>query len=321
MILAGIDEAGYGPRLGPLCVAAAAFRLPEERNARAGSEMGDLRLLLSPPVGISRHALVPVSDSKELFEPKRGLGVLWRGVVPFARLATGLALSDARQLLEVLLGDGEDQQALLARPWYAVSAPAPPPGVDGTAELAQALRKTGISCLLLSVRALDARSFNRLLSQLESKALLSFTLVTDLMHEVLELAEPDGERVLFFCDRQAGRRYYAEVLQRAFPDHFCWISREHPRHAVYFLQGRPADFEVHFRVGAEAEHLAVALASMSAKLVRELLMARLNTFFAQFLPGLSPTAGYPNDAERFLRDTAEFRREFPIADEDFVREK
>jgi hypothetical protein len=53
----------------------------------------------------------------------------------------------------------------------------------------------------------------------------------------------------------------------------------------------------------------VALASMIAKYVRELHMARLNRFFTGHMPELKPTAGYFTDARRYLREIA------PVIDE------
>ena len=53
---------------------------------------------------------------------------------------------------------------------------------------------------------------------------------------------------------------------------------------------------------ADADHLPVALASMAAKLVRELLMQRLNRFFTERMPDLAPTAGYVQDGRRWLQE-------------------
>jgi ribonuclease HII len=58
-----------------------------------------------------------------------------------------------------------------------------------------------------------------------------------------------------------------------------------------------------FRTKAE-ELLPVALASMVAKYTREVLMHQFNHFWAQHIPGLKPTQGYPLDAKRFRNDIA-----------------
>jgi hypothetical protein len=46
----------------------------------------------------------------------------------------------------------------------------------------------------------------------------------------------------------------------------------------------------------------VALASMTAKYVRELLMDRFNRFWQHHAPDLKPTAGYVQDGRRFLAE-------------------
>ena len=53
--------------------------------------------------------------------------------------------------------------------------------------------------------------------------------------------------------------------------------------------------------------LATALASMTAKYLRELHMIQFNAYFQARVPGLKPTAGYGLDAWRFLDDIAAAR--------------
>ena len=43
----------------------------------------------------------------------------------------------------------------------------------------------------------------------------------------------------------------------------------------------------------------MALASMTCKYLRELLMHEFNRFWRNKVPGLAPTAGYPGDSRRF----------------------
>ena len=50
--------------------------------------------------------------------------------------------------------------------------------------------------------------------------------------------------------------------------------------------------------------MPVALASMTAKYVRELAMAAFNAHWTTLAPELRPTAGYPLDARRWRGDAA-----------------
>jgi hypothetical protein len=65
--------------------------------------------------------------------------------------------------------------------------------------------------------------------------------------------------------------------------------------------------------------MPVAVASMLCKYLREALMHRFNRYWQTHLPALTPTAGYYNDGERFLRDIAAKRIELGIGDADLVR--
>ena len=77
---------------------------------------------------------------------------------------------------------------------------------------------------------------------------------------------------------------------------------------------------VTFRTRGEAE-LPTALASMTAKYHRELAMRAFNDFWTKQVPGLRPTAGYPNDAKRFKAAIAHRQRELGIDDCDLWRNR
>ena len=60
--------------------------------------------------------------------------------------------------------------------------------------------------------------------------------------------------------------------------------------------------------------MPAALASMTAKYLRELTMMAFNEFWQRHIPGLRSTAGYPTDAHRFLGQIAAKQRELGISD-------
>jgi ribonuclease HII len=62
-----------------------------------------------------------------------------------------------------------------------------------------------------------------------------------------------------------------------------------------------AGLRIEFSVGGEAR-TPVALASMTAKYVRELAMRAFNAHWGRLAPGVAPTAGYPVDAGRWRRE-------------------
>ncbi|MDR3078295.1 MAG: hypothetical protein LBV15_05995, partial [Planctomycetota bacterium] len=62
--------------------------------------------------------------------------------------------------------------------------------------------------------------------------------------------------------------------------------------------------EVRFQAKADRDAFAAALASLAAKYARERFLLGLNAWFGQRLPGLKPTAGYPQDAKRWLAEAS-----------------
>ena len=81
MIHVGIDEAGYGPTLGPLVISAAAFREEAPQSGIEHFEKDtpvfslDLWELLAGVVTRKPDRThIPVNDSKKLYKPGKGPG-------------------------------------------------------------------------------------------------------------------------------------------------------------------------------------------------------------------------------------------------------
>jgi hypothetical protein len=103
-------------------------------------------------------------------------------------------------------------------------------------------------------------------------------------------------------DRHGGRTHYLDDLRLAWPEAQLQVLAEDQGLSRYRLQQDERSLTVSFVPDSESRHLPVALASMTAKYVRELLMLRLNRFFMAHLPELKPTAGYFQDGRRYLSD-------------------
>lgn len=344
LIICGIDEAGYGPLLGPLCVSMATLRI-EDWNE--GDKAPDLWRLLGKAVAragapvsaaastkkrAARRASVGrilVDDSKKLKLANDGkrhpLTHLERGVLSFLLCKDGvdgpdLPASDAAMLraLNVQIPTQE---------WYHPDASACPCACTagelliGANVLRGAMADAGVSCLAMSCRAMCEREFNEVVQAAGTKAAATeAALVSHLWYaweqwgqrggidgareQGIEGKEHGATSLRVVCDRQGGRTQYGGMLSRAFPEARVWTLEERPERCRYEVASRDRSMVVQFMPEAESFHMPVALASMTAKLVRETLMGRFNRYWNARLPELKPTAGYRQDGWRWLNDAA-----------------
>lgn len=128
-----------------------------------------------------------------------------------------------------------------------------------------------------------------------------------------------GEEIFASFDRHGGRTHYREELAFTFPQARLRVLEESDECSRYELLEGGRRLAVSWEVEAESKRLPVALASMSAKLARELWMARLNRYFARFLPDLKPTAGYVEDGRRWLAEVKPHLSRIGVAEDRLVR--
>ena len=305
-ILVGIDEAGYGPHLGPLVVAAAAFDFASDAppDPDLWPSLGE-HLSKQPS---ARDPRVIVCDSKLAYRGSRGLATLERSVLGFLA-AGGHRPPDLAALLGLLAVPCAQADENAASPWekpeaHALPAASAPVDVDLAAGLFEkGLRTLGGRPGGLWANVASAARLNRLMDGDRNKADALFALTADLMAEVLR--RYPAAAIHITMDRHGGRRYYAELLSGALPMMPVETVEESPALSRYRLlrpDGPPVTVTVRDR--CETWSLATALASMAAKYLRELHMIQFNAYFRARLPGLKPTAGYGLDAWRFLDDIA-----------------
>ncbi len=298
-LIVGIDEAGYGPVLGPFVCAATLWRVaPTCVDADAWALMDDA---VVRPGGGRREGRLPVGDSKKVFNRDDGLHTLERSVLAFAA-ATGLQAGTVAQLLASV---GFDTHASAgACPWYRdLTRPLPTDPARCAFEGAAArLRQTmeRAQYKLVGVRAIIVTEdrFNARVHVTRNKSAVVLESVLTHIDHAGRLAE--REPLVIRADRLGGRTNYRDVLMAAFPHRPLTVLSSADHESAYRLDGGLAPWEIAFLVQAEQRHLPVALASMFAKYIRELLMDAFNVYWARALPGVRPTAGYYTDAQRFL---------------------
>jgi len=286
-LVIGTDEAGYGPNLGPLVVAATAWHVeaPVDEVERV--------------VATALDAIGPLwADSKTIYRGGVGFAALETGALVGAAAVAGAVPHDWPALAATLgtaLG-GPVGNGPAAAP--GLEALALPQEADGSAtaaradEVRQRLAAHGVALVAVRCRLIQPAEFNRLLDEGLNKADILSRITLSLAAGLVT----DGEAVRIWCDRHGGRKRYAGVVSAQFDGALVQPVEETAARSAYLLSGR--DCRIEFCVGGESR-APVALASMTAKYVRELSMRAFNDHWCGLLPGLAPTAGYPVDAARW----------------------
>jgi ribonuclease HII len=353
LIYAGIDEAGYGPVLGPLCVACTAFVVRDHEQTLDGVDpVCDLWKRLNKAVCRKRidkkRRRIAVDDSKLLKGandgPQHPLKFLERAVLSFLAAQHGtippslegrgsgggssaLQTASAPSDVEVPptpqpppsreVGTISCCTDLFARlgvnlhphDWYTTSTPLPVGQTPDELRIAHArLRKTleeqSISCEMIRCEAIDPLEFNEQVERMGNKANVNLCAALRLIDGVWQ--RWPNENPFIAVDHLGGRVRYLQTLMQAYPDAQAQVLAEEETISSYRLtrtmNGGTSTLTLTFRVEAESKHLPVALASMTAKYVRELFMLRLNRHFRGLMPELKPTAGYNEDGRRYLTD-------------------
>lgn len=308
-LIIGMDEAGYGPNLGPLVVTVTAWEVPTlPRKTNLWEEFAGIVSELPP----ENDAHIQIADSKQVYTPARGLLNLEAGVLCALGL-NGVAPAGFQELWQRLAvphdGDGR-----AAEPWFC-EADLPVPHIVVREALETRITAWRERCESRGIRLKAVRSdivlprrFNAVTMEHNSKGQALTRISMNLLREVWSI--DDDQPVLVIADKHGGRNRYQDFLPLVVGDHFIRCTTEGTAASRY----RVREAEICFETKAE-QHFPVALASMVSKYVRELAMVLFNRFWTSRLPGLKPTAGYPGDAQRFRDDIAALQCELGISDD------
>lgn len=328
MVIAGIDEAGYGPLLGPLVVGSCAFEVEGDGCDPLGDAEGWPCLWKRLGRYVSRNRSktgrkLHVNDSKLVYSPAGGLKELERSVLAIGATRDGWC-DDLPAFLGQVASDALPDLGYY--PWYAPADQERfPLEQDAVAVrlIAKALREHmdagATRCVRLAARVVLERQLNRMIDATRNKGSVLFSVSA--IH-LSELLRQFGERdLLIVCDRQGGREHYGHLLRLMFEEWALEVNREEDGYADYTLRRNGHGVRLIFREKAEVKCMSVAVASMLSKYLREALMRRFNAYWQNLLPDVRPTAGYYGDGMRFLNDISDKRQELGITDELLVRSR
>ncbi|RLS97329.1 MAG: hypothetical protein DWI14_03390 [Planctomycetota bacterium] len=316
-LVLGVDEAGYGPNLGPLVVAVSAWAVDSRLEVLDGLEpfAPEFQAASWTP----RSAFVPFGDSKKIYQSGKGLAGL-NFALRFFESIFEVKPSEKRPWFELGQLAQEDLSRVESHPWYRCKNPVKGLGranqVDWNSEAScrfarEKLLKLGVRLIGFRLRVLDEAYFNECVDRLGNKSdvlgHISLELAWKVLGECMDFHSFKGIEI--YCDRQGGRRKYAGLLSQTYErSHresqvpFCSVVGESPKTSVYSMRHAGIATSIRFQVHGDSL-FPPAAASMVAKWARESLMERFNGYWREVVgPGLKPTAGYAVDAARFARD-------------------
>jgi ribonuclease HII len=298
-VLAGIDEAGYGPILGPLVVSASAFSIPDSLLK------ADLWQQLRKSIAIKKKHLAGrllITDSKKAYSRSAGIRHIQRTTLAVLR-CLGAEPADLNSLLNFLCPDCP--QRLKMYPWYSNGDTTPLDYDRADIKIvsdvfSSDMAQHGIRLLAVHSHCLDVAHYNKLIAAVKNKASVLFSTTAALIKSIWDNCS--DENIQIIVDRQGGRSRYRKNLQRMFSELELAVINESQNSSSYELRNTDRKMRIHFVIKADQRYMPVCLASMVSKYVRELLVARINNYFLCHHEQLKPTAGYFKDGRRFIAD-------------------
>jgi len=322
LVYAGIDEAGYGPLFGPLVIARSIFVLEREMPGMEPPSMWRLlRSCVCKNPGDKKRRLA-VNDSKKLYKPAWSLKHIERGVLSFLSIS-GMAPRRLSELLEELAYDPLSCQ--IKHHWYRMPDGEPAiPLLLSRPQLDESMNKLQCALLNNAVHLADIKAavvfedrFNQMVRAKGSKAGCAWDFVSGHLDYIWSRYRE--YHPLAVVDRQGGRKKYKDLLESIFYPAEVRVLYEDKLQSGYRIAHGAGKMDVLVQVASEQRHFPVALASMTAKYLRELLMVRFQNFWSVHAPGVRPTFGYFGDGRRFLKEILPFIEELDIDPENLIR--
>ncbi len=302
VFLAGIDEAGYGPFVGPFTVGYSLFRVPDleidlwqalDKVATRTPSRKDRRLR--------------VDDSKKVHSGPLGRGRLERSVAAFRELSN----ADAIDFQSWVKAPPAGPSIWLDRsPWlrdlevpFCPSVSHDRSRLDAVG-LRQCMDRNGCSLDAFGSRVVPVGEWNQWIRRTSNKGETLFQVTMEVVRLLLDRTGHSPLRIEL--DRHGGRMHYAPKLKDALKPDLIVHHGETSGGSTYTLKFANRDVQIRFSEKADGNYLPVALASLAAKQSRERSMDLFNQWWLQQAPDLTATKGYGVDGKRWLREVDAF---------------
>ena len=162
------------------------------------------------------------------------------------------------------------------------------------------------------------REFNEQVKKAGNKSIVLFNNCATLISRLWDVCRGNFRLIV---DKQGGRNTYTRLLKERFPGTDIKVLKEGAQVSSYEVTDAYRKMEISFVEKGEDTCMAVALASMFSKYIRELFMRLENQYWIQLMPDLKPTAGYYTDAQRFLSQIAHVKKKESVQDDMLIRIK
>ncbi|ODS32384.1 MAG: hypothetical protein SCARUB_02495 [Candidatus Scalindua rubra] len=176
-----------------------------------------------------------------------------------------------------------------------------------------------VSLLEIKSNFLCVSEINRQIELNGNKSLLLFENSVKHIKEIFECFGEQEPKVLI--DKHGGRNYYNKLLVQSFEGCKVNAISEGNPISTYKISNENRKMNVSFIEGADSKYFPTALASMFSKYIRELFIKLFNAFWQEKVQDIKPTAGYPEDAKRFLSQIQNIRNKLKISDDILIRVK
>jgi len=281
--IVGTDEAGLGALLGPVGIiqVAVAAETAEAVNkafaeGHTGVEKKDIHVQ-----GKRGKKLDLVGNFSEMETMALG-GVSW--------LSGGKVPATAAEFFEVM-GEKMEERS---HPWMQGAEKLKLP-----VSITEVQKWTipGVDPLSWSGAIIHAPALNNARKEGVNRALLELEHIGKLLEKL-----PKGyDECDIYVDRLGGRKYYAEPIQKVWPDFQVETIEELPKKSVYTAVKGNIKRTITFPVSGEETTILIAVCSNIAKYARELHMKLFNNYWCERFPEVKPTDGYHNDGKRWIR--------------------
>jgi ribonuclease HII len=310
----GIDEAGYGSSLGPFVMAFTAVGFESKPT------ISDYWSMLSDWVFDHRNKVADsmnklgIGDSKQISRLTNGLQMLgapWRTLF-HKNLPAKINVSDFLESIHCI-----NRDHLKSEPWWNNTKVISLDKIlasDADEDIVKPLFCAGVFVL-------GVNHFNSICELYGSKGAVTSTGWVNIV-KFFSNQIRDGDRVEIFTDQHGGRNRYSSLIEKAFEQVVLTCPvRENNIESRYRPIGTSYELEIIFAPKGEGASPLVAMASMLAKHLREESMNIFNEFWVNFFDELRPTAGYPNDAKRFVSEIAHLLIKMNIPSSSILRIK